>query len=693
MAMIKRILVANRGEIASRIARTCRRLGVEVVAVHSDADRLRWHVGSADFAVRLGPASAPESYLSIDRVLEAARLAKADAIHPGYGFLSENAAFARACQEAGIKFIGPRPEHIIKLGSKSSARQIATRLGVPILPGYDGDGQDDELLVEAAARLGYPVLIKASAGGGGRGMRVVRTPESLPDSLRLARREALAGFGDDRLILERYIERARHVEVQIVGDGRGNCLHLGDRECSVQRGYQKVIEEAPAPAVPDDTRAAIRRHAIALARSVEYESLGTAEFILDSETGEAYFLEMNTRIQVEHPVSEMVTGLDLVELQLRVADAGSLPFTQEQVRLTGAAIETRILAERPDKGFAPQTGVITRYEEPVGPGLRIDGGVGEGTEVTAFYDSLLSKLIAWGETREAAIDRVLTGVVGYRIDGIGTNLGLLEQILRHGRFRSSTATTRWLDEELQTLIPGADSDRQARLAVLCACALQFHEESCPKPGRSVWQRLASWRITAAAGFPAVSTWRLVDEEAQEHCVRVAGNDGSYTAIDGGSRRVIAMTRLSVDRLLISDGPVSETIRFVREGDRIRIADRSGFVAFALARPIEAGGHHVGTDENAATVRAPLPGLLVEVRVAVGDQVSGGATVAAIESMKMVHLLVAAADGVVSEVLRSPGDLVSQNEPLIVIEQHREPDGSPGALGRSVGASKELRETP
>lgn len=665
--MIKRVLVANRGEIVSRIARTCRRLAIESVAVYSDADRVGWHVGSADLAVHLGPSPASESYLSIDRVLEAARLAQADAIHPGYGFLSESADFAKACRQAGFKFIGPRPEHIVELGSKSGARQIAARLGVPVLPGYDGENQDDAVLAEAAGRLGYPVLIKSSAGGGGRGMRVVRTPAELIDSLRLARREALAGFGDDRLVLERYIERARHIEVQVVGDGRGACLHLGDRECSVQRGYQKVVEEAPAPAVPEETRAAIHRHAIALARSVEYESLGTVEFILDSATGEAYFLEMNTRIQVEHPVTEMVTGLDLVELQLRIAGADSIPLTQDQVRLTGAAIEVRILAERPDRGFAPQTGIITRYQEPVGAGLRVDGVVGEGTEVTAFYDSLLSKLVACGETREAAMDRLLEGLAGYRIDGIGTNLGLLEQILRHERFRSSEVTTRWLDEELQIPVSDGAADRHARLVQFCACALQSDVESTSEAAPDPWRSLAGWRITATAGFPAVSTWRLVDEAAREHRVQVAGSGGRYTVSSDDRQQVVVVTRLGGDRFLMGDAVVSEAIRFFRDGNRIRIGDRAGSIDFALARPIEASADRAEVDANTATVCAPLPGSIVEIRVAPGDRVSSAATIATIESMKMVHSLAAPADGVVSEVLRLPGDVVAQGEPLIVID--------------------------
>ncbi len=684
---MKRVLIANRGEIAIRIARSCRKLGLETVAVYSDADEVGWHVGAADFAIRLGPASALESYLSADRILEAAKLSGADAVHPGYGFLSENAAFAEACRQAGLNFIGPRSEHILKLGSKSSARHIATELGVPVLRGYDGEAQDDQTLGQAAIGLGYPVLIKASAGGGGRGMRVVRTPEALVENLRLARQEALAGFGDERLVLERYIECARHIEVQVIGDGRGHCVHLGDRECSVQRSYQKVVEEAPAPDISDETRKAIRCHAIALAQAVNYESLGTVEFILYTATGKAYFLEMNTRIQVEHPVTEMVTNLDLVELQLRVADEGVLPITQEDVHLAGAAIEVRVLAERPDKGFAPQSGVIGGYQEPVGPGLRIDTGIGEGTRITAFYDSLLSKLVVWGMDREQALARALQGLDDYRIDGVETNIGLLKRILQHDRFRSSTATTRWLDEGLDDLLPREDSERFARLARMVAPALLAEGEVSSFSGRSVWQSLGGWRLTMAAGFPAVSTWRLLDEGGREHRIQVRGRAGLYGVATGEEWQAVRVTHGGSDRVLIGDGILGETIRLVRDGKKITIEDRDGLSVFRLAGPIEGGVIKGETGESGSIVCAPLPGAIVEMRVAPGDRIATGATVATIESMKMVHSLSAPSDGTVSEVLCSPGDVVAQGERLIVIAPDMKA-GAPNDCSRQQGGRNE-----
>ena len=451
---IRRLLIANRGEIARRIIRACRELDIETVAVFSDADAAAPHVTEADRAVRIGAAPARESYLNIAAIIEAARSTQADAIHPGYGFLSERAPFVRACEEAGLVFVGPPASALEKMGSKTGARTLMTGAKVPVVPGETPADQSDAALTAAAKRVGFPVLIKPAAGGGGIGMKAVRDAAGLPDALSAARREAKASFGNDALYVERLIEKPRHVEIQVFADAHGNTVHVFERECSAQRRHQKVIEESPCPALSPAMRERMGAAAIAAAKAVGYRNAGTCEFLLEGSGDGAsfYFLEMNTRLQVEHPVTECVTGVDLVHAQLRVASGEPLPFTQESLSQRGHAIECRIYAEDPSQGFMPQAGRITLYREPRGPGIRIDSGVREGSEVPVFYDPMLAKLIVHAETRDAARRRAIVALRDFAIGGIRTNIGLLIQILEHPQFVNAAIDTGFLDRELQSLV-------------------------------------------------------------------------------------------------------------------------------------------------------------------------------------------------------------------------------------------------
>jgi len=489
--MFRRVLIANRGEIAVRVIRACRELGIESVAVYSDADARSLHVALADRAVRIGAAPAAESYLSSDAILQAARETGAEAIHPGYGFLAENHRFAQACAAAGIVFIGPPADVIARMGSKTAARAIAAEAGVPIVPGETPADQDDETIAAAADRLGFPVLIKPSEGGGGIGMKTVHEASSLPSAIAQARREAAAAFGDGTLYVERLIERPRHVEIQVVADHHGGIVSLFERECSLQRRHQKVVEEAPSPAVTPALRERMGRAAVALARAARYRNAGTVEFLVESSGDEArfYFLEMNTRLQVEHPVTEQTTGVDLVRVQIAVAAGEALPWRQEELRQRGHAIEVRVYAEDPAQHDLPQAGRLLLYREPSMPGVRIDSGVAEGAEISVHYDPLLAKLIAWGETREAARRRALAALRAYTIDGVRTNLPLLIGLLQHPRFVAGDLDTRLIDEERDHLLAGVAQDAPATAV----------EARVP---RDPWTTLQGWRADGAYRRPA-----------------------------------------------------------------------------------------------------------------------------------------------------------------------------------------------
>ena len=454
-----RIIVPNRGEIAVRIARACRELGITSILAYSDLDDISFTRRFFDEAVSLG-----ESYLDVPKVIDAARRARADALHPGYGFLSERAELAAACEESGITFIGPKASSIAAMGSKAESRHLMQRLGVPVVPGYDGEDQSFETLAAEGARIGFPLLVKASAGGGGKGMKIVRSGGELQPQIESARREAIKAFGDGRLLLERYVEEPRHVEFQVFGDGRGNVLHLFERDCSIQRRHQKVVEESPAPRYSDELRKRMAEAAIAAARGVDYRNAGTVEFIVTPD-GEFYFLEMNTRLQVEHPVTELVTGVDLVRAQISVARGNGLPWTQEQLAQRGHAIEVRVYAEDPDDRFLPQSGTIAVYREPTGPGIRVDAGVTEGSTIGVKFDPMLAKLIAYGETRDAAIDRLGRALRDYVILGTKTNISWLRRVVTHPAFRDGRVSTRFLeDHDLTRTVPDSVPDIAAAIA-------------------------------------------------------------------------------------------------------------------------------------------------------------------------------------------------------------------------------------
>ncbi|NPA07325.1 MAG: acetyl-CoA carboxylase biotin carboxylase subunit [Chloroflexi bacterium] len=478
---INKLLIANRGEIARRILRAAREMGIRTVAVYSDADATAPHALEADEAVRLGPAPVGESYLRGDAILEAARATGADAIHPGYGFLAENAAFARQVTQAGLIFVGPPAEAIAAMGDKAAARRLMQAAGVPVVPGYQGP-DDDVSLRRAADALGYPVLIKAAAGGGGKGMRVVQRPEDLAEAAAAARREAAHAFGDARLVLEKYIPQARHIEVQILADAHGQVLHLYERECSVQRRYQKIIEETPSPLLDDALRARITQAAVVAARAVGYVNAGTVEFIVDPRDGSFYFLEMNTRLQVEHPITEAVLGLDLVQWQLRVAMGERLPWQQTDLQPRGHAIEARVYAEDPATGFLPSTGRLLAVHEPLMPGVRVDSGVRAGQEVTAYYDPLLAKVIAWAETRAAALARLQAALEATTYLGVVTNVPFLLDVLAHPDFRAGQYHTRWVDE---VMMPWQPADEPLPRAVVSALALAKAMAADPTPHPAV----------------------------------------------------------------------------------------------------------------------------------------------------------------------------------------------------------------
>ncbi|MGH6892088.1 MAG: acetyl-CoA carboxylase biotin carboxylase subunit, partial [Dongiaceae bacterium] len=531
--MFNKLCIANRGEIAVRIIKTCRRLGIRTLAVYSEADRHALFVGMADEAAYLGPAEARASYLDGTKLVAVARQFGADAVHPGYGFLAENAAFAELCQNAGVVFIGPHIEAIRSMGSKIEAKRIAEHAGVATVPGYHGDKQDDATLCAAAKALGFPVLIKPSAGGGGKGMRVVRDDAGLSEALTLARREALAAFADDRLLLERYVEEPRHLEVQIAGDKHGNVIHLLERECSIQRRYQKLIEEAPADFLSETIRQELSTDALRIAGGIGYDSLGTVEFIYDHCAGRYYFLEMNTRLQVEHPVTEMITGIDLVELQIRIAAGEPLPLTQADLTCNGWAIEARVNAENPAAGFLPETGTITLYAEPATDGVRIDSGITRGSQVSPYYDSLLAKVIAHGDSRSTALQHLLTALDRYMIGGVSTNSEFLYDLLSLPAFSNAPLSTRFIDQHFPVgWTAGAHAGEMEQVAAVVVHALAHEQQgtlinqSPTDVHTSPWRRLGSWRVIEQAGFPGTTEITLSNGRAH-HTLRLSGRRGRY----------------------------------------------------------------------------------------------------------------------------------------------------------------------
>ena len=657
--MFDSVLVANRGEIAVRVIRTLNALGIRSIAVYSDADADAPHVALADEAVRIGPAAPAKSYLSSERVIRAALEVGAQAIHPGYGFLSENAAFARVCAREGITFIGPPPEAIELLGDKVRAKLAAQEAGVPILPGLQRQGlTDEEILHFAAEPDRFPLMVKAAAGGGGRGMRVVREIGELTDALAAARREALAGFGDDGLLVERYVERARHIEVQLLADAHGTVLHLGERECSLQRRHQKVLEESPSPAVGPELRERLGRAAADIARRAGYVGAGTAEFLVPFDDPDAFaFLEVNARLQVEHPVTEAVTGLDLVEQQLRVAAGEPLTITQDDVRLTGHAIEVRVCAEDPGVGFLPATGRIVAYREPRGTGVRVDSGVRLGSEVGGSYDSLLLKLIATGSDREESLERLLRALKDLRLLGVTTNAGYLARLVSAAEVRAGDLDTGLLERGVAEPLP---TPREAREAAIATAAIETLALADRGAGGDPWDALPGWRITGEAGVE----WQLEPAAGKDAIsVHVLGDPGRARVRTGGQELRMSASDAGEGRVRVElDGRARLWDHAVLGAERWVAAGPDAFAHRLVELVVE--GASAETD---GALEAPMPGSVLSVRVAAGDQVLEGDVLVVVESMKMELTLTAPHDATVQEVRVSAGDQVTQGQSLVELE--------------------------
>ncbi|NNL84549.1 MAG: ATP-grasp domain-containing protein [Myxococcales bacterium] len=649
--MLRSLLIANRGEIAVRVLSSCRRLGIRGVAVYSDADRDALHVRLADAAVRIGPAAAVESYLSSERLIEAAKRSGAEAVHPGYGFLSENAAFAEAVVDAGLIWVGPHPEAMRRMASKIEARKLATELGIPVIPGSD-DTADASRWREVAASVGFPLMIKASAGGGGRGIRVVAREALLEDAARDARAEAEAAFGDGQLIFERHIAVPRHIEVQVLGDRHGNCVHLFERECSIQRRHQKVVEEAPAPHLEAAQRESLYAHALTLCRAIDYDSAGTVEFLLDAESGESFFLEMNTRLQVEHPVTECVTGLDLVALQLRSASGEPLPLRQEDLRVDGSAIEVRLNAEDPARDFAPETGVVWAYRPPAE--ARLDSGVAAGSEVPSHYDSLLAKLIAHGSDREIACGKLERALASTVLAGVTTTLSYLQQLVALPAFREGRLSTRFLEEHAAEL---AAVPEALPAAVVAGLALSTSSvANTPSP----WQSLGRWRLLSEAGHPGTTRWFLETGPT----VELVELDGENVRC-GGEAYAATARWAAPGELAVTWNGMTAGYAVTREGARIQISGGLSRAEFRVVAAEEVWGRRqAAAGGEAQGVVAPFPGLIAEVRVSPGDRVEEGQVVAVLEAMKMMHNLTVSGAAVVDEVLCEVGASVESGQTLV-----------------------------
>jgi geranyl-CoA carboxylase alpha subunit len=639
-----RLLVANRGDIAVRVMRTARGMGFSTVAVYSTADAGAEHVRAADTAVCIGGAAPGDSYLRVDRIIEAARATGADAIHPGYGFLAENPALPRACAQAGIVFVGPSADAITAMGDKAAAKRLMAAAGVPCIPGYDGADQDSGLLLDQAQRIGFPVMVKAVSGGGGRGMRLVRDAAAFPDALASAMSEAQAAFGDGRLLLERAVPDPRHVEVQILADRHGNAIHLGERDCSVQRRHQKLIEESPSPAVDADLRARMGAVSVQAALMIGYEGAGTFEYLLDAE-GNFHFMEMNTRLQVEHPVTEAVTGLDLVELQLRIAAGEPLPLSQEEVRLDGHAMELRLCAEDPDADFLPQSGRLARWRPSAA--IRVDHALADGAVVPPFYDSMVAKLVAHGPDREAARRRLLVGLAETQALGLRTNQGFLADCLTHQVFVAGTATTGFIDAARADLLPDR-AEEEARIAGLVGAFLRAGPATALAHGFPTPLRLArDDRIHGPRVSPGAHGDCRIEGAGTSVHVHVTGRAGDRVAIEVEGRSGMA-------HLLARDGVIW-----------LHLADRAwDFRDLTLVPEITA---EPGSDGK---VRAAMNGTVVSIAVAEGDTVRRGDTLLVLEAMKMEHAHVAAFDGRVTTVHVTPGAQVAAYAVLIEVT----PDG-------------------
>ena len=656
--MFDRILIANRGEIACRVIRTARRMGIETVAVYSDADARSPHVLMADHSVRLGPPPAADSYLLAEAILLAARETGAQAVHPGYGFLSERESFARLLADNDIAFIGPPPGAIAAMGDKIESKKLARAAGVSVVPGYIGEIRDTDHAIEIAGGIGYPVMMKASAGGGGKGMRLAWNEQDVREGFDATKREGLASFGDDRVFIEKFVESPRHIEIQLLGDTHGNLVYLGERECSVQRRHQKVVEEAPSPFVTPDMRRAMGEQSVELARAVGYCSAGTVEFIAGADRS-FYFLEMNTRLQVEHPVTEYVTGLDLVEQMIRVAAGERLAFGQADVRLDGWAMETRVYAEDPYRGFLPSTGRLVRYRPPAASrDVRVDDGVVEGSDISMFYDPMIAKLVTHGPDRIAAIDAQIAALDRFEIDGIGHNIDFLSALMQHPRFRSGAITTGFIAEEYPEGFGGAPA-APGLIARLAAIGARVAAVEAARAGR----------IDGQLGDPAAvpTEWAVMIDGAV-HAVAI---DGDQVRVDGAVLTV-DLRYAPGQRLVetVIDG-VPLTVRVTRRGTQWRFTTRGASHVVRAVRPdIALLARHMIEKVPADLSRfllCPMPGLVTAVHVAKGDRVEAGQPLAVVEAMKMENILRAEKAGIIARVDASPGQSLAVDAVILEFE--------------------------
>jgi propionyl-CoA carboxylase alpha chain len=670
--MFKKILIANRGEIACRVIKTARRMGIKTVAVYSEADAAALHVDMADEAVFIGPPASAQSYLVIERIVEACKKTGAEAVHPGYGFLSEREAFADALAANGIAFIGPNKHAIAAMGDKIESKKLAAKARVTTVPGYIGEIKDLKEAQRIAAEIGYPVMVKASAGGGGKGLRIVYAEAELAQAIQSSQNEAKASFGDDRLFIEKYVTEPRHIEIQVLGDKHGNVIHLGERECSIQRRHQKVIEEAPSPFLDEKTRAAMGAQAVALAKAVNYESAGTVEFIVDKDRN-FYFLEMNTRLQVEHPVTELITGFDLVEQMIRVAAGEKLSIRQEDVKLKGWAVESRIYAEDPYRNFLPSTGRLVRYRPPAettanGKTIRNDTGVFEGGEISIYYDPMIAKLCTHATTREQAIDLMADALDQFHIDGIRHNIAFLQAVMMHPRFRSGRLSTNFIAEEFKGGFEGADltpelKDRMAAVAVF----MHLRDEER--------RRRISGQLNGATAIGKEWTVGINNQDAVPVRTMTEGRDVVAVRLgEGKFSRMVEVESAWKPGEQVFLGEVAGqalAMQVSRKSDQYRLMHRGATATISVRRPrIAALAAHMIEKPPADTSKqllCPMPGLVISINAQVGQDVKAGEVLAVVEAMKMENVLRAERDGVVKRVAAKPGDSLPVDAVILEFE--------------------------